>query len=230
MPTPEKNINNETKTTGIINEIKKITNLNSNLLLFKNNLVNQKKVNIKNSPLVCLIKKAILIKIPNNIIFRLRQDTTDLKNYIDSLYTIMGDPVKVNDSTWHIDWSIAYIYDEYNYDRYSGRTRIGLRGIGEFLDDVIIFHQGTSLLERDSQIRLTWGQKYENGGVRIFARTAHPAFEAQFLEGVYVDYPRKRNWFTGFGIGPSINIGWDVVNSRPALIIGGGIHYSIYQW
>ncbi len=166
-----------------------------------------------------------------NIIFKLQQDTTDLRKYIDSLKTFYEDPIQINDTVWEVNWSLAFTYDEYNYDAYSGRTTIGV-----FLpeDNLRITHIGTEMLDRDSQMRLTWGQTIEDGRLRIFARTAHPAFKAQLLEGVYVDYgdleELRRNWFTGFGLGPSLTIGYDVINQRPTFVIGASIHYNIFQW
>jgi hypothetical protein len=77
---------------------------------------------------------------------------------------------------------------------------------------------------------LTWGQKYEKGRVHVFAWTSHPAFQATLLEGTYVDYPKKKHWFTGFGIGPNLSLGYDFINNRPAFIFGIGIQYNIYQW
>jgi hypothetical protein len=166
----------------------------------------------------------------NNIVFRLQQDTAQLKQYIDSLLTIIHDPVQVNDSTWYIDWTLSYTYDANNYDRYSGRTVVGVIGDSALLKDIKLSHNGTSLLNRDSQMKITWGQTMEGKGLRVFAQTAHPAFKAQLLEGVYVDYGTKRRWFTGFGVGPQAGTGWSFIQGKPTLYLGIGVQYNVYQW
>lgn len=166
----------------------------------------------------------------NNIVFHLKQDTADLQEYINNLLSFYGDPKKINDSTWNVDWTLAYTYDSSNYDIFKGRTQIGMRGDSSCFRKIDLAHNRTSLLERDSKMSLTWGQKYEDGKVKVFARTSHPAFQAQLLEGVYVDYPKKKHWFTGFGVGPTLNIGYDFMNQKPALILGVGVHYNIYNW
>jgi hypothetical protein len=40
----------------------------------------------------------------------------------------------------------------------------------------------------------------------------------------------KKHWFSGFAAGPNISVGWDVLHAKPAVIIGVGFHYNIYQW
>lgn len=166
----------------------------------------------------------------NNIVFNLRQDVDDLNKYIDELLTKFNEPVQVDDSTWRVDWNLAYTYDEYNYDRYTGRTIIGLTGDVNLLRDITLNHRGTSLLNRDSQMRLTWGQTEEDGKLRVYAQTAHPAFRAQLLEGVYVDYPAKRNWFTGISVGPHVGMSWNFNESRVITYVGVGLQYNIYHW
>jgi len=207
-----KNGNLQSSINGYIVSEKELKDLNKNLY----NLVDQQK------------GKVITL---NNIIFQLKQDTSDLNRYINENKT---PPEKINDSTYDINWTLSYIYDSLNYDIYKGQTRIGLTGNSLFLKEVKIKHNYTKLLDRESQINLIWGQKWEkiNGEnkLRIFAESAHPAYRAKLLEGVYVDYPKQKHWFTGFGIGPGIIIGYDVLHARPALVFGIDFHYTIYQW
>jgi len=166
----------------------------------------------------------------NNIVFHLKQDTADLQAYINELLSKFETPEKVNDSTWNVDWTLVYTYDSDNYDIFNGRTQVGLRGPESFLKDITLTHNKTSLLNRDSKMSLTWGQKYEDKKLKVFAQTSHPAFQTQLLEGVYVDYPSKRHWFSGFGIGPSVNLGYDFLHNQPAIIVGIGLQYNIYNW
>ena len=165
-----------------------------------------------------------------NIVFQLKQDTADLQTYINELLSKYEKPIQINDSTWDVDWKLTYIYDSTNFDIFNGRTQIGLRGNKEFLKTISVIHNKTWMLNRDSQIGLTWGQKYEDGKLKVFAKTAHPAFKAKLLEGTYVNFPKKRHWFTGFGVGPTFNIGYDFLHNQPAIIIGVGINYNIYEW
>lgn len=168
----------------------------------------------------------------NQIVFNLKQDTAELREYIRNLPD-PHPPVQEDDSTWYVTWSTSYVYDSTNYDRYDGKTKIRLSG-PVMLGNVIVTHLGTNLIYRDSQIGLTWGQKWEGTGknrrLRIYAETSHPAFKAKLLQGTYVDYPTKKHWFTGFGIGPQLDIGYDLLNNQPAVIVGVGIHYNIYQF
>ena len=58
------------------------------------------------------------------------------------------------------------------------------------------------------------------------------------MKGVLIDpndwpdayKPAKQHWFTGFGVGPNISMGWDFMESKPSLIVGVGVQYNIYQW
>ena len=165
----------------------------------------------------------------NRIIFKLKQDSTDLAKFIASLPE--PEPEQVNDSTWNIPWRLAYVYDSTNYDIFKGTTQIGLRGPKNYFRDVTVFHNQTWMTDRDSQIKLTWGQKYDKDGrLKVFAQTAHPAFQTQLLDGTYVDFPKKRRWFTGLGIGPQFGVGYDFLHNQPTFTIGLGIQYNIYQW
>jgi hypothetical protein len=168
----------------------------------------------------------------NRIVFQLKQDTTDLREYIRNLPD-PEPPVQDDDSTWTVSWSTSYVYDSTNYDRYDGKTQVRLRGPFD-VSNVSVAHQQTYLTFRDSQIGLTWGQKWEGTGkdkkLRVYAQTAHPAFKTKLLEGVYVDYPQKRHWFTGFGVGPQLGLGYNPFTNGLLLYGGVGIHYNFYQW
>lgn len=167
-----------------------------------------------------------------NLVFRLRQDSIRLQKELDSLKAKYETPVQVNDSTWNVDWTLPYIYDSLNYDIYKGRTQVVVSGniLPICLEEIRLKHNKTWMLNRDSQMNLTWGQKEVNGKLLVFARTAHPAFQAKLLEGVYVDYPHKDHWFTGFGVGPQLGIGYNFIQSEPVLTIGVGITYNVYHW
>jgi len=202
--------------------------LESSVLGFKANAKELKDYNDKLAKQVKKEKGKVITL--NNIVFTLNQNLTDLNQYIDSLQSIFDKPTQINDSLWVIKWTLPYYYNDDNYDIYSGSTYITVNGKLECIKNIKLNHKFTELTNRDSKMTLTWGQKYEDGRVHIFARTSHPAFQAQLLEGTYVDYPKKRHWFTGFGIGPNFTLGYDFVNSKSAAILGIGIQYNIYQW
>ena len=166
----------------------------------------------------------------NNIVFQLKQDSADLQENLAELKSKYEKPEQVNDSTWNVDWLLSYVYDSTNFDIFNGRTQVGIRGPEKYFKDITLTHNKTWMLNRQSQIGLTWGQKYdEDGKLKVFAQTSHPAFQAQLLEGTYVDFPKKRHWFTGFGVGPQLSVGYDFLHNQPAVMIGIGIHYNIYQ-
>ena len=169
----------------------------------------------------------------NRVVFQLIQDTTELRRWIALNIPPPEPPSSTSDSTWKVPWAVRYVYDSTNYDAYSGITNIGLRGPYD-LSKVSVFHTGTELTYRNSQIGLIWGQKYEGSGknkrLKVYAQTTHPAFKAKLLEGTYVDFPKKTHWLQGFGVGPTLNIGYDFLNNQPAFVVGIGIHYNIYKF
>jgi len=174
----------------------------------------------------------------NRIVFNLTQERDELQRWKDDHPPVVAPPSQVNDSTWNVPWSAKYVYDSTgvdtsNYDIYAGITQIGLRGPYD-LGKVSVKLNSSDLTYRDSKMSMVWGQKWEGVGKNkklvVYAQTSHPAFEAKLLKGTYVDYPKRDHWFTGFGIGPQIDIGYDFMNNRPAFVVGVGIHYNIYNF
>ena len=163
----------------------------------------------------------------NHIVFGLKQDTSDLNKYIDTLKSKAIQPTKTDSNEWAIDWVLFYNYGNNNFDRYKGETTIEAYSKNDIIS---IIHKKTKLLERTTNINLVWGQKYTKDGVQVYVKTEHPSLSVQNMDGVFVKYPKKKHWFTGFGIGPSLSGGYDVINNRTSFIIGVGINYNIYQW
>ena len=168
----------------------------------------------------------------NKIVFKLKQDKEILKKYVDDTKTKYDSVIINKDSTYTIPWTLAYTYDENNYDIFKGETKIDV-------EDTTIYHIRTGLYERETNISLTWGQKEENGKLRIFVETKYPGFSPQSLSGVLIDpntnplmrdLYKKRHWFTGFGIGPTFNIGYDMINQKTGIFIGVGIYYNLYNF
>jgi hypothetical protein len=142
---------------------------------------------------------------------------------------------KINDSTFVAPWTLAFTYDSTNYDVFRGRTQIGVVS----KDPFVLRHKNTYLLERKTQIELTWGEKVEKGKLRIFVKSNYPGFTVKSMEGVLIDpnnnplfrdLMKKRHWFTGFGIGPELTTGWNILQAKPAIVVGVGIHYNIYEF
>jgi len=167
-------------------------------------------------------------------LIRLRQDSTDLAKYIDKLNVKIGTLTQLNQNLYEAPWVLPYVFDEVNYFKVTGRTRIGLLS----RDPLELRHDTTFLVEFENQIDITYGQKIEKDKLRIYIQSAYPGFTVKSMEGVLInpeDWPglfpsTKRHWFTGFGVGPNISTGWNVLEAKPALILGFGLHYNIYQW
>lgn len=211
----KKNGNLEVSISGYIAE-------NKDLKSLSNNLYNQ--IEQQSGEILSL----------GNANINLKQENNDLKKYINTLEKKLGEFTMLNDSTYSAPWTLTYTYDSLNYDKFEGLTTIGVRNKPfslKLLD--------TDLTYRESQINLTWGQKVEDGKLRIFAESKHPAFNISSMEGVLIDpnnskyikdLIEKDHWFTGFGVGPNFDFGYDIINQRTSIVIGVGVHYNIYQW
>jgi hypothetical protein len=170
----------------------------------------------------------------NRTVLTLNQNIEELNKYIDSLESAPQDPIFNDlDSTWTVPWTLSYTYDTNNFDIFKGFTKIDIIGENN------IRHISTRMTNRQSSISLTFGQKVEDGKLRVFVQSGYPGLTPSSLEGVLIDpnsnkYLRqlstKRHWFTGFGVGPNLDIGYDLINQRPSIFIGVGVHYSIYSW
>lgn len=171
---------------------------------------------------------------------RLKQDKKELNKYISILEKKLGEFEINNDGTYTADWSLTYRYDSINFDKFDGYTTVGiLQNPLDKDNPFTLKHIDTELTYRESQIDLTFGTKVENDKLRIFAESTHPAFKVSALKGTLVDpntipylknLIEKDHWFTGFGIGPNIGLGYDLLHSRTTIVLGVGIQYNIYQW
>jgi hypothetical protein len=196
----------------------------------------------------------------NRVVFGMEQNALQLKDHINYLESIMDDPIQLNDSTFKILWMLAYDWDSINFDRYFGETIVGLTikpgytwrdaimsdkifaSWGSFNGNNIIGinHQQTYMTYRTSQVEMVFGQKAENGQLRVFVTTKYPGFTAKSLEGVLIDpntnpyiknLMKKKKWIPNtwsVGVGPSF--GYDVLTLKPYLGIGVTINYNLLQW
>ena len=126
------------------------------------------------------------------------------------------------------------MYDEHNFFKVEGSTVVQVTSVEPFE----MRHDTTYLTEYENRISITYGQKVENDKLRIYIQSQYPGFSVESMEGVLIDpnewpsvfKPTKRHWFTGFGVGPNISMGYDFLNSKPSFILGVGIQYNIYEW
>jgi len=188
----------------------------------------------------------------NKIIFQLRQDTFDLRKHINYLESIMGKPVKMNDSTYSMSWILKYDWDSTNFDVYKGNTYVGLKikpgfiwkdGLtnSDILNNAFLLqHQKTEMIDRVSQMELVFGQKIEKDQLRIFVNTKYPGFTASSLEGVLIDpntnpyikkLMKKKQWFPNtWAVGFGASVGYNIFNAQPYIGVGMHLTYNIFQW
>jgi len=171
----------------------------------------------------------------NRAIVQLIQDTTELRKYLVEKDKLIEKLLKVDENTYVAPWSLTYKYDSTNFDIFTGKTYIGVIN----KDPLELKHIDTELTKRLTQIDFTWGQKIEKDQLRIYIQSNYPGFTVAQMEGVLIDpntipyvkdLMKKRHWFTGFGVGPTFNLGYDFLHNQPAAIIGVGIHYNVYEW
>lgn len=168
-----------------------------------------------------------------NTVVTMKQDSASLAGLVDSLNVVIGELKKDGDK-YTAPWSIAYKFDEKNGFKVVGSTVVQVTSVEPFQ----MRHDTTYLREYENRIALTYGQKVEDDKLRVFIQSNYPGFSVEAMEGVLIDpndwpqlvKPSKRHWFTGFGVGPNITMGYDFVNAKPGLLLGVGIQYNIYQW
>jgi hypothetical protein len=183
----------------------------------------------------------------NRLTILLQQDKEDLSKYIDSLKVIINQPIKVNDTTYIVPWTLPFTYDSTNFDIWSGQTKIGLtlskltpktvflRGnlleLPKFdFSQIAVTNLGTEMISRKTQIELVYGQKYVKGKLVVFANSKYPGFSVVNMEGFTVPAPPRRHWFSGFSVNIGVMPTYDFVGKKPIIVVGPSFGYTIYQW
>lgn len=183
----------------------------------------------------------------NRLTILLQQDKEDLSKYIDSLKMIIKQPIKVNDTTYIVPWTLPFTYDSTNFDIWSGQTKIGLTLSkltsktvflkGNLLElpkfdfsQIAVTNLGTEMISRKTQIELVYGQKYVKGKLVVFANSKYPGFSVVNMEGFTVPQPPRRHWFTGFSVNFGITPTYDFASKKPIMVVGPSFGYTIYQW
>jgi hypothetical protein len=185
----------------------------------------------------------------NRLTILLQQDKEDLAKFIDSLKVIINSPIKINDTTYIIPWTLPFTYDSTNFDIWSGQTKIGLtlsktsprtftlNTTGNILElpkfdfsQIAVNNLGTEMISRKTQIELVYGQKYVGKKLVVFANSKYPGFSVVNMEGWTVPEPPKKHWLTGFSVNFGIMPTYDFIQGKPTIVFGPSFGYTIYQW
>jgi hypothetical protein len=171
----------------------------------------------------------------NHVIVQLVQDTTLLKKYIKEKDKKIRELLLIGKDTYVAPWSLTYAYDSTNFDVFTGKTTIKVKS----LDPLTLTHEDTELISRKTQIDLAWGQKVENGVLRVFIISKYPGFNVAQMEGVLIDpntnplikkLMKEKHWFTGFSVGIGTAAGFNVTDGKYGLVIGPTLTWNIYRW
>jgi len=171
----------------------------------------------------------------NRVIMQLKQDSAQLANALDEKNKVIEKLLQIDENTYIAGWTLPFKYDSTNFDVFKGRTYIKVTN----KDPLELAHMDTELLNRLTQIDLTWGQEVVKGKLRVFVTSAYPGFTVKSMEGVMIDpndnayiksLLKKKHWFQGFGVGPQVTMGFNVTTGKYGLVLGGGLHYTIYRF
>jgi len=168
----------------------------------------------------------------NNIIIVLRQDSITLRKALDEKNKIIEKILQVDSNTYVAGWTLPFIYDSTNFEVIKGRTYIGIKN----KYPLELEHIDSEIIEKLTQIDLTFGHKEENKKIRVFVQTSYPGFTAKSLHGIlidpkdYTDIAPKKHWFQGFGVGIGAAGGFNVTTGKYGLVLGPSIHYTIYRF
>jgi hypothetical protein len=169
-------------------------------------------------------------------VIRLKQDSAELAQHVDRLKIYIGELEKIDTNHFEAPWTLPYKYDNNNFFSVKGRTRIGVLR----QNPLYLVHDTTYLTGFENQIDITFGEEIVKDKLRVYITSAFPGFSVKSMDGWMIDpatnpllkklINKKEHWFTGFGVGPNVSLGWNVLQAKPALIIGVGLHYNIYEF
>lgn len=171
----------------------------------------------------------------NRSIIQLVQDTNQLRRYLVKSDSLINSILQIDENNYLAQWNLKYVYDSTNFDIFSGTTHIKVVN----KHPLELIHLQTEMISRKTQIDLTWGQKIENGALRIFIQSAYPGFNVAQMEGVLIDpntnpffkdLVKSRRWFSGWSIGMGVSTGLNLNTGQWGLVIGPSIHYNIFNW
>lgn len=168
----------------------------------------------------------------NRAVIVLRQDSAMLAKALDEKNKIIEKLIQIDSNTYVAGWALPFKYDSTNFEVLRGKTYIQVTN----KYPLELAHVDTRLLEKTTQIDLTFGHKRENGLIRVYVQTAYPGFTVKSLQGVlinpeeYSDLAKRKHWFQGFGVGPAATMGFNATTGKYGLVLGAGIHYTVYRW
>jgi predicted RND superfamily exporter protein len=193
----------------------------------------------------------------NKIIFQLKQDTSELRSHINYLESIMSQPIQINDSVYCIPWVLNYDWDFTNFDIYKGETTIGIVAKQSVSLSILkgsmplkfdngfnglfeLKHYNTEIIERTTQIDMSFGQEIVDDQLRVFVATKYPGFTPMSMKGWMIDpntdpdikkLMKKKKWIPNtFSVGFGPSIGYNLLTFKPYLGVGVNINYNILQW
>jgi len=165
----------------------------------------------------------------SNAIIQLKQDTTQLRKYLNKALSENGHTIPIGDNKYLLPWTLRYDYDKDNFDLFKGKTLVNSS----------FDHLGTELLSRTTQISLSWGQTIEDNKLRVFVESKYPGFTVESLKGVLIDpnespyiskLMKKKHWFNGWNIGLGVTPGYNLGTGGYSLVIGPTFSWSIYNF
>lgn len=168
----------------------------------------------------------------NTTILQLKQDTTELRS---KLRKSTGEVVKIDSTHFKVNWTMDYIWDETNFDKYQGSTLLNVSS----KNPLNLKHEKTELTGRQSQIDLTFGETVVDGKYKVFVKSAYPGLTTKSLEGVFIDpntnkdikkLMKKQHWFTGFSFGVSVTPGYDLLGNKFGITVGPSLTWNMFQW
>jgi hypothetical protein len=170
----------------------------------------------------------------NNAVITLTQDKTELQKYIDVLKSNTNQVNQLNDSTYLVPWTLAYKYDQDNSDLFVGQTLMRLN----VKNKLKLQQLNSELIKRETNIGLTFGQKVEDGKLRVFVESKYPGFDVSKMQGYLIDpnsdpivkkLLKKKHWFQGFQVGFGFTPGWNITTGSFGMTVGPTIIWSIYS-
>lgn len=171
----------------------------------------------------------------NNTIVQLVQDTTLLRRYLVEKETLLDSILQIDEGLYLARWGMTYSYDSTNFDIFTGSTYIKVTN----MYPLELAHINSEITSRITQIDLTWGQKIEDGALRIFIQSGYPGFTVAQMEGVLIDpstnpffkdIMKPKRWFSGFSVGVGASAGFNLTTGKWGLVIGPSVQYNIYSW
>lgn len=157
------------------------------------------------------------LKILNEDLYK-QIDNLKIKNKVKDILYINTDIVhELHDTTYTIQYDTIYkgFYHTFNFtDRYRELT-----GNIKYNNDSLNMNIDKDIVHLDYTIAVDKNNK-------IYVTSDNPYIRYNEIQGFTI--PKKRT--KRFGIGPTINYGYDIKNNNQSISIGIGINYNLLSW